>query len=197
MNEEEICVSWERNIENYINNYARWNKLTLAQSKENFFIEIHETFLDIVPQAIQKILASRSWPSCKKMKITCLCTSSTMVYRLIYQSGMENSWWILWGTRNRRKIIVSRFQESIPWWLTWKFPLHHTNFIVQILNWQRSFWYFRPTTSTYRTLPKLWSRKVKKLRNVYQQSRVEAIYQVIISIETTIIDHNDYLKESY
>ena len=37
ISEEEIRVWWERKIENYIKNYARRNKLSLAQAKAKFF----------------------------------------------------------------------------------------------------------------------------------------------------------------
>ena len=56
ISEEEIKVWWERKIDNYIKNYARWNKLSLAQAKEIFFIETHEKFLERIPQSIQKLL---------------------------------------------------------------------------------------------------------------------------------------------
>ena len=58
--EEEIKDCWERKIDNYIKNYARWNKLSLAQAKEIFFTETHETFLESIPQAFQKSLQSCS-----------------------------------------------------------------------------------------------------------------------------------------
>ena len=60
ISEEEIWVWWERNIENYIKNYARWNKLSLAQAKAIFFTETHEKILESIPQAIQKLLKSYS-----------------------------------------------------------------------------------------------------------------------------------------
>ena len=47
--EEEIKVWWERKIENYIKNYARWNKLSLAQEKEKIFTKPHEKFLESIP----------------------------------------------------------------------------------------------------------------------------------------------------
>ena len=58
--EEEIRVWWERKIENYIKNYARWNKLSLMQEKANFFMKTHEKFLENMPHAIQKLLKSCS-----------------------------------------------------------------------------------------------------------------------------------------
>ena len=60
ISEEEIKVWWERKIENRIKNYARRNKLNLAQAKVNFFMETHEKFLESIPQAIQKLLKSCS-----------------------------------------------------------------------------------------------------------------------------------------
>ena len=44
--EEKIKEWWERNIKNYIKNYAQWNKLSLAQAHAKFFIETHEKFLE-------------------------------------------------------------------------------------------------------------------------------------------------------
>ena len=61
ISEEEIRLWWERKIDNYIKNYARWNKLSLAQEKEKFFIETHEKFLESIPQGFQKLLQICSW----------------------------------------------------------------------------------------------------------------------------------------
>ena len=42
ISEQEIKNWWERKIENYLQNYARRNKLTIAQEKEKFFTETRE-----------------------------------------------------------------------------------------------------------------------------------------------------------
>ena len=41
ISEEEIREWWERKIENYIKNYARWNKLSLMQEQAKNFTETH------------------------------------------------------------------------------------------------------------------------------------------------------------
>ena len=60
ISEEEIREWWERKIKNYIRNYARRKKLSLAQVKEIFFTQTHEQFLERIPQAFQKLLRSCS-----------------------------------------------------------------------------------------------------------------------------------------
>ena len=45
INEEEIREWWDRKIDNHIKNYARRNKLSLAQAKEKNFTETHKTSL--------------------------------------------------------------------------------------------------------------------------------------------------------
>ena len=40
--EQEIKDWWERKVANYLQNYARRNKLTTAQAKERFFTKTHE-----------------------------------------------------------------------------------------------------------------------------------------------------------
>ena len=60
ISEQEIKDSWERKIENYLQNYAWWNKLTIAQAKERFFIETHEKFVESVPQLLKKLLDEKS-----------------------------------------------------------------------------------------------------------------------------------------
>ena len=56
ISEEEIIEWWEIKIDNYIKNYARWNKLSLVQAQANFFTETHEILLERIPQALQKVL---------------------------------------------------------------------------------------------------------------------------------------------
>ena len=55
ISEEEIRDRWERKIDNYIKNYARRNKLSLAQAKAKIFRETHEKILESIPQALQKL----------------------------------------------------------------------------------------------------------------------------------------------
>ena len=56
ISEQEIKYWWERKIANYLQNYARRNKLTIAQAKEKFFTETHEKFVESVPQFLKKLL---------------------------------------------------------------------------------------------------------------------------------------------
>ena len=56
ISEQEIKNWWDRKIENYLQNYARRNRLTIAQAKEKFFTESNEKFIDSVPQLLKKIL---------------------------------------------------------------------------------------------------------------------------------------------
>ena len=53
---QEINNWWERKIENYLQNYATRNRLTIAQAKEKFFTETHEKFVESVPQLLKKHL---------------------------------------------------------------------------------------------------------------------------------------------
>ena len=45
---------------NYINNYFRRNKLTLAQSRVKFFTETHERFLEAIVVEIKRFLENWS-----------------------------------------------------------------------------------------------------------------------------------------
>ena len=54
--EQEIKDWWERKVANYLQNYARRNRLTVAQAKEIFFTEMHENFVESVPQLLNKFL---------------------------------------------------------------------------------------------------------------------------------------------
>ena len=60
ISEQEIKNWWERKIANYLQNYARRNKLTTAQAKERFFTETHENFVELVPQILKKLLDEKS-----------------------------------------------------------------------------------------------------------------------------------------
>ena len=48
ISELEIKDWWERKVENYLQNYARRNRLATAQAKEIFFMETHEKFVESV-----------------------------------------------------------------------------------------------------------------------------------------------------
>ena len=54
--EQEIKDRWGRKIVNYLQNYARRNKLTISQAKEKFFSETHEKFVESVPRSLKKLL---------------------------------------------------------------------------------------------------------------------------------------------
>ena len=58
--EQEIKDWWNRKIGNYLQNYARRNRLIVAQVKENFFIEMHEKFVKSVPQVLKKFLDEKT-----------------------------------------------------------------------------------------------------------------------------------------
>ena len=57
---EEIKDWWEHKIANYLQNYARRNKLTISQAKEKFFTEMHENFVELVPQFLKKLIYEKS-----------------------------------------------------------------------------------------------------------------------------------------
>ena len=58
--EQEIKDWWERKIANYLYNYARKNRLTVAEAKEIFFIETHENFIESVPQLLKQLLDEKA-----------------------------------------------------------------------------------------------------------------------------------------
>ena len=60
ISEQEIKNWWERKIANYLQNYARRNRLTIAQAKEKFFTETHEKFVESVPQLLKKIMDEKT-----------------------------------------------------------------------------------------------------------------------------------------
>ena len=60
ISEQEIKDWWERKIANYLQNYARRNRLTTAQAKERFFTETHEKFVGSVPQLLKKLLDEKT-----------------------------------------------------------------------------------------------------------------------------------------
>ena len=47
---------WNRKNANYIQNYARWNMLTLAHVREKFFTKSHEKLIESIPYEINKFL---------------------------------------------------------------------------------------------------------------------------------------------
>ena len=49
ISKQEIKDCWKRKVSNYLQNYARRNRLTTAEEKERFFIETHEKFVESVP----------------------------------------------------------------------------------------------------------------------------------------------------
>ena len=54
--EQEIKDWWDRKVVNYLQNYARRNKLTFAEAKARFFTETHEKFVESVPQLLKRLL---------------------------------------------------------------------------------------------------------------------------------------------
>ena len=60
ISEKEIKDWWECKTANYLQNYARRNKLTTAHAKERFFTKTHENFLESVPQLLKKLLDEKA-----------------------------------------------------------------------------------------------------------------------------------------
>ena len=58
--EQEIKDWWDRKIANYLQNYARRNKLTVAGAKARFFTETHENFVESVPQLLKQLLDKKA-----------------------------------------------------------------------------------------------------------------------------------------
>ena len=58
--EQEIKDWWERKIANYLKNYARRKRLTVAEAKERFFTETHENFVESVPQLLKQLLDEKA-----------------------------------------------------------------------------------------------------------------------------------------
>ena len=54
--EQEIKDWWDRKIANYLQNYARRNRLTVAEAKAKLFIETHEKFVESMPQLLKQLL---------------------------------------------------------------------------------------------------------------------------------------------
>ena len=45
---------------NYLQNYARRNRLIVAKAKARFFTETHEKFVESVPQLLKQLLDEKS-----------------------------------------------------------------------------------------------------------------------------------------
>ena len=50
----------ERKIANYLQNYARRNRLTVAEAKARFFTETHEKFVESVPHLLKQLLDEKA-----------------------------------------------------------------------------------------------------------------------------------------
>ena len=53
---QKIKYWWERKITNYLQNYARRNKMAIAPAKEKIFSKTHEKFFESIPHALKNIL---------------------------------------------------------------------------------------------------------------------------------------------
>ena len=51
--EQEIKDWWDRKVANYLQNYARQNRLTVTEARARFFTETHEKFVESVPQLLK------------------------------------------------------------------------------------------------------------------------------------------------
>ena len=60
ISEQEIKNWWERKIENYLQNYTRRNRLTIAQAKEKLFTKTHDMFVESVPDILKKLLDEKA-----------------------------------------------------------------------------------------------------------------------------------------
>ena len=58
--EQEIKDWWDRKVANYLQNYARRNRLTVAKAKAIFFTETHEKFIESVPQLLKQLLDEKA-----------------------------------------------------------------------------------------------------------------------------------------
>ena len=56
LRKEEIHEQRNKKIENYKENYARRNKLTLRQDRSKFYTELHNFFVEDVPTEIHIVL---------------------------------------------------------------------------------------------------------------------------------------------
>ena len=58
--EQKIKDWWDRKIVNYLQNYARRNRLIVAEAKARFFTETHEKFVESVPQLLKQLLDEKA-----------------------------------------------------------------------------------------------------------------------------------------
>ena len=58
--EQEIKDWWDRKVANYLQNYARRNRLTVMEAKAIFFTETHEKFVESVPQLLKQLLDEKT-----------------------------------------------------------------------------------------------------------------------------------------
>ena len=58
--EQEIKDWWDHKIVNYLQTYARQNRLTVAEARARFFTETHEKFVESVPQLLKQLLDEKS-----------------------------------------------------------------------------------------------------------------------------------------
>ena len=58
--EQEIKDWWDRKFAKYLQNYARRNRLTVAEARARFFIETHGKFVESLPQLLKKLLDEKT-----------------------------------------------------------------------------------------------------------------------------------------
>ena len=58
--EQEIKDWWDRKIANYLQNYARRNRLIVAEAKAIFFTETHEKLVESVSQILKQLLDEKA-----------------------------------------------------------------------------------------------------------------------------------------
>ena len=58
--EQEIKDWWDHIIANYLQNYARRNRLTVVEAKARFSTETHEKFVESVPQLLKQLLDEKA-----------------------------------------------------------------------------------------------------------------------------------------
>ena len=58
--EQEIKDWWDRKVANYLQNYARQNRLTVVEARARFFTETHEKFIKSMPQMLKQLLDEKT-----------------------------------------------------------------------------------------------------------------------------------------
>ena len=58
--EQDIKDWWDRKVANYLQNYTRRNRLTIAEAKAIFFTETHEKFVESVPELLKQLLDEKA-----------------------------------------------------------------------------------------------------------------------------------------